>query len=203
MNDLLQKVCFIFAGGAIQGFGMGVFLFPNDIPSGGAGGLAVLFHFLTAIDVGMALWIVNFSLLLVGMKYLGNKSAAGTLFAITITSISISFFEEAIHIPVRILWFDLLAGSIFLGLGIGILLRQGVSNGGIGVIALIISYKQHILPGKPLFWINCSIFMITSFVISWQIFIFALISQWISTRIVDIVCSLNVYYTYTLDWKRK
>lgn len=43
----------------------------------------------------------------------------------------------------RSLLLDLLFGSVFLGTGIGILMRQGVSNGGVGVIAIIISVKKN------------------------------------------------------------
>ena len=78
----------------------------------------------------------------------------------------------------------LLFGSIFLGIGIAVLLRQGVSNGGVGVIALIIAKYKNINPGKSLFWINGVIFVITGYVIVWEIIIQALICQWVSTTIV-------------------
>ncbi|MGM8215291.1 YitT family protein [Bacillaceae bacterium W0354] len=203
MGEFWQKNGAILLGGITQGFGMGVFLFPNDIPSGGAGGLTVLINYLTGMDVGLALWIVNFTLLAIGMKYLGKISIIGTFWAITVTSIAIYIYEAIIHIPVRFIWFDLIVGSMFLGLGIGILIRQGFSNGGVGVIAVIISEKRNILPGKPLFLINVTIFLLTASIISWNIFFYAIISQWISTNIVNLVCTVRLYETYTIDWLRK
>ncbi|WP_102028604.1 YitT family protein [Salirhabdus sp. Marseille-P4669] len=203
MVHLIEKGLLIMLGGITQGFGMGLFLFPNDIPSGGAGGITVILHHLFQIDPGIGLWIVNFSLMIFGIKYLGNKSTVGTLLAITVTSISIIVFENMIHISVRNLFIDLFIGSIFLGVGIGILMRQGVSNGGVGVIALIIAMKRSILPGKPLFWTNSAIFLLTASMVSWQIFLLAFISQWISTKLVDLVCTIQTYETYTLDWRKK
>lgn len=92
---------------------------------------------------------------------------------------------------------------MFLGTGIGILMRQGVSNGGIGVVALIISTKRNILPGGPLFWINIGIFIITAMIIDWKIILLALISQWISTKVVNLVMQLSFQQSYTLDWRKK
>jgi uncharacterized membrane-anchored protein YitT (DUF2179 family) len=82
-------------------------------------------------------------------------------------------------------------------------MREGVSNGGMGVVALIISTSRNTLPGKPLFWINVSIFIITASIISWDLIVQALISQWISTKVVDFVCRLNWHQTYTLAWRKK
>ncbi|MCP8615878.1 YitT family protein [Salirhabdus salicampi] len=203
MKYIFGKGQQVIAGGIIQGFGMGVFLFPNDIPSGGAGGLAVLINHLFHVHIGIALWIVNFSLLLLGLKYLGGKSVFGTLIAITVTSIFIFVSQNIFSISYRLVWVDLIIGSIFLGLGIGLLLRNNVSNGGIGVVALIISIKKNVLPGRPLFWINCSIFILTAYVIDWDILIYAFISQWISTKMVDLVCGYDYITTYTLSWERK
>ncbi len=190
LKSLLVKNGLVLAGGAIQGFGMGLFLFPHFIPSGGAGGITVLLNYWFNISLGTALWIVNFSLLLVGVKFLGKWFALWTIIAITMTSICVDFFEH-IQIENRSLLFDLILGSIFLGIGIGMLMRQRVSNGGIGVIALIISTKRGILPGRPLFWINFLIFLFTAMIIDWKIVLLALISQWISTMTVNIVHQIS------------
>src|SRR5699024_7772082 len=87
---------------------------------------------------------------------------------------------------------DLVIGSIFLGTGIGTLMRVGVSNGGIGVLALIISHFRRSLPGKSLFTINCIIFFVTAVIISWKILFLALDSQWISATIIDFVFRMQL-----------
>jgi len=203
MRHRFMKLGLVLIGGAMQGFGMGLFLFPHSIPSGGAGGIAVLFNHWFGISMGLALWIVNFSLLLFGIKFLGKRFALWTVIGITMTSLSVDFFEQHFFVANRNLIFDLLVGSIFLGTGIGILMRQGVSNGGVGVVALVISSGRNILPGKPLFYINCFIFLITAMVVDWKLIILALVSQWISTKLVDIVCQLDLFQSYTLSWKKK
>ena len=184
IRSFLRRYILVATGAVIQGFAMGIFLFPNYIPSGGAGGFTVLLNYWFGIPLSLALWIMNASMLLFALHYLGGKSTIGTLFGITITSISVNLFEVYFDSPFSTISLDILFGSIFLGIGIAILLRQGVSNGGIGVIALIIAKYKNINPGKSLFWINGVIFVITGYVIVWEIIIQALICQWVSMTIV-------------------
>ena len=211
MKPSFRSYVLITCGAVIQGFSMALFLFPNSIPSGGAGGLAVLLNYWFNLPLSFALWSVNFSLLVVAVYWLGNASAIGTMYGISITSLSIHFFTNTIHIPSTNLWIDLLLGSVILGFGIGILLRQGVSNGGMGVIALLFSKYRNIPPGRPLFILNGFIFILTAYVIDWRIIFLALISQFISTHVVDIIFKLEIHprinqvkhKTEAFAWRKK
>lgn len=203
MTHLLVKTIIVITGGSLQGMGMGLFLFPHFIPSGGAGGIAVLLTYWFHLNTGLALWLVNASMLLLAVKYLGKRVAVWTVIGITMTSVSILFFEQTFIIANRNLLLDFFCGSLLLGTGIGLLMRQGVSNGGVGVIALIVSNKRSISPGQPLFWINCCVFILTAAIIDWKIILLALGSQWISTRMVNLICQLDFYQSYTISWRRK
>lgn len=182
---------------------MGIFLFPHSIPSGGAGGLAVLLHYWFSISMGLALWIVNFSMLLIAIRYLGNRCTLWTMLAVSITSLAVVVLQQCVSLPLNHVWIDLPLGSLFLGTGVGLLMRQGVSNGGVGVLALIISTSRNSLPGKPLFWINSCIFLLTAFIIRWDILFLALLSQWISTKMVDVIYRLDMWSISSTFWRRK
>lgn len=187
ISKYLYTYILITCGGFIQGMAMAVFLFPHSIPSGGSAGIAVLLNYWFYIPLSFALWFVNFSLLVAAIFWLGNKSAIGTMYAITITSISVQLFESNFHYANTNVWFDLVVGSVVLGIGVGILLRQRVSNGGMGVLALIVAKYKNIPPGRPLLLLNGSIFILTGSIIFWGIVIQAIISQFISTRMVDLI----------------
>lgn len=192
MRQFFLKSGLVLIGAMFQGCGMGLFLFPHAIPSGGAGGLAIMLNHWFIVPMGPGLWIVNFSFLLMGVRYLGKRFAFWTLIGITLTSLCIHFFESQVMISNRHLGLDLLIGSLFLGTGIGTLMRVGVSNGGVGVLAFMISHARRSLPGRPLFIINCIIFFMTAVIISWNIFFLALISQWISMTVINYVFRYQV-----------
>ncbi|MFD1174968.1 YitT family protein [Paenibacillus puldeungensis] len=202
----LTKIPLIIAGSIIQGFAMGVFLFPHSIPSGGGAGLAVLLHYWLDLPMSLGLWLTNFTFLLFAVHYLGKFSAVGTIMVITMTSVSVNFFEVYVDTPFSNVWVNLLMGSLFLGIGIAILLRQRVSNGGIGFVALAISKYRRINPGTSLFLMNGGIFLITAYVIDWKIIIQAILCQWLATRVINLLYSqafLMKRLFYPLAWRRK
>src|SRR5699024_2777165 len=113
--------------------------------------------------------------------------ALWTIVGMTMTSLSVHFFEHNIVMVHRNLFYDLILGSVFLGTGIGILMRQGVSNGGASVVAFVIALRRTILLGKPLFIINGVIIVKTSNSIVWTIVFLEVISQRNSIRVIDLI----------------
>lgn len=206
LRRLWKKITHIFAGSLIQGFAMGVFLFPHSIPSGGGAGLAVLWNYWFHLPMSIGLWLSNISFLLFAVHYLGRVSAIGTIMVITVTSVSVNFFEVYVKTPFSNVWINLLAGSLFLGIGISVLFKERVTNGGIGFVALAIAKYKRINPGSALFWMNGGIFLITAIVIDWKIIVQALLCQWISTRIVKWLYAPSFPAKrplYFLAWRKK
>lgn len=205
MNKQLTTYLFIFIGAVLQGVGMSLFLFPHDIPSGGAAGLAILINYFFRIPLGFGLWLVNFIFLTIALKYFGYSWTFRTMFAVTITSITVSVLTTFAAIPHPYLLLDLTLGSIIFGIGVGLLIRNGASSGGMVIPALMISESYHIRPGRVMFFINISIFLITSIVINWKIVIFAVMCQWVSTKIIDFIIEfeLRSVISPSFGWRKK
>ncbi|MDR9855807.1 MULTISPECIES: YitT family protein [Paenibacillus] len=184
-RKLLKKWFLITAGSIVQGFAMAVFLFPHDIPSGGGSGIAVLLNYAFGMPMSLGFWFANFIFLICTAPYLGNTSTVGTIYVITVTSVAVNFFEVYVKQPYPNVWIDLLIGSVFLGTGVATLMKQRVSNGGIGFAALAIYKYKKIKPGTSLFWMNGFIFGLTALIIDWKIIILAIACQMVSTRIIN------------------
>ncbi|MCJ7839830.1 hypothetical protein MUB24_02655 [Lederbergia sp. NSJ-179] len=89
----------VLSGGILQG--MGLFYSPF-YPFGGAGGILFQIH------VGLALCIVNFSMLTVAIYQISwKKTALWTVVGIAITPLSIRFVEITIDILNRNIFYDL------------------------------------------------------------------------------------------------
>lgn len=176
----------------IQGAAMATFLFPHYIPTGGAASVAVLFNYVAGTPFDITLWVLNAGLLFAAVKWLGKDTAIWTLYCVTVTALTIRFITPFIQYPVSSVIIDLPVGSMIFGFGIGILFRMGASSGGMDILALIISKLKGYPPGKTLFVINGTILLTTGFVVDWKIIIFAIIGQFISTRILDLVCKAHL-----------
>lgn len=205
MNKQIITYIIIFMGAILQGVGMSLFLFPHDIPSGGAAGLAILANYLVNIPLGLGLWLVNFIFLTVALKYFGYSWTIRTMFAVTTTSVTVSFLTTYLNLPHIHFFLDLLFGSIIFGIGVGLLIRNGASSGGMVIPALIISNHYRFRPGQVMFIINLSIFLLTSIVINWNIIIYAIICQFIATSIIDFVneWELPTSTAPSFGWRKK
>ncbi|MGF3102738.1 YitT family protein [Rossellomorea sp. DUT-2] len=189
--NVVRKGTILGIAASIQGLAMAMFLFPHFIPSGGAASVSVLLNYLLHVPFAITLWVLNAALLLAAVKWLGKENALWTMYCVTVTSFVVNFLNSYLIGTVSIVFVDLLIGSILFGIGIGILFRMGASSGGMDILALIISKLKGYTPGKTLFVINGSVLLLTGIVVDLKIILFALVCQFIGTRILDIICQLE------------
>ncbi|MGM7703341.1 YitT family protein [Pseudalkalibacillus sp. Hm43] len=187
MGQTLKTFCALAIGALIQGLGMGLFLFPHHIPSGGAAGIAVINEYFWNIPHGWSLWLVNVPLLFAAVKFLGTGSAVKTIFAVTVTSLTVDVIGLVLPAPISVPWVDLVFGACLFGIGVGILFRNGASSGGMAILAQMFAKWFSQSPGRMMFWINSVIFVVTAFVVGWWIFLFAIVTQWLGTKVLDFV----------------
>ncbi|QOR65140.1 YitT family protein [Cytobacillus suaedae] len=202
---ILVTYTLIFSGAILQGLAMSLFLFPHNIPSGGAAGLAILINHWLQLPLGLALWFVNFAFLVLALKYFGYTWTIRTMLSVTITSVTVSLASEHMELSTNYFWVDLLSGGIIFGIGVGLLIRNGASSGGMVIPALMIAKMKGTSPGRVMLWINFFIFLLTATVIDWTIVIFAILCQTISTNIIDFIYHFKMPYSYSTEfgWRKK
>ncbi len=191
MKPTMIKLSVLGLAAILQGMAMTLFLFPHNIPSGGAAGISILLDFLAQVPYGYTLWILNAGLLLLAVKWLGKASALWTIFCVTVTSITIEILSPYFNEPLFPIWIDLVLGACLFGIGVGILFRMGASSGGMDIIALIFSKIKGYPPGKVLFVINGSILLLTGIIIDWKVIVYAIVCQWLATRMLDFIYRLS------------
>src|SRR3954452_10036486 len=128
----------ILAGTVITAVALNMFTIPTGLLTCGLTGIAQFIHHFSSINVGVFYFILNIPLMIAAFKYLGLKFSIYTILSITLLSIFIYI------IPVHHLWTDntLLAaifGGTLNGIGCGIVLRRGGSQGGLDILSRIIA----------------------------------------------------------------
>jgi len=184
---------------------MSLFLFPHSIPSGGAAGLALLMNHWFGLSLGFSLWLANIVFLLFALNYFGFTWTVRTIISVGTTSTTIIFLTSQISLPHVNLFLDMLGGSLFFGIGVGILIRVGASSGGMVIPALMIASYKKWSPGKVMMGINMVIFLLTALVIDYKIVVYAIICQFLSTNIIDFIYGLRLQKisSLSLNWRKK
>ncbi|GGE26238.1 UPF0750 membrane protein YitE [Pullulanibacillus camelliae] len=176
----------LLSGAMLQGVAMALFLFPHHIPSGGAAGLVIILNHIFHLPHGWALWLINFSFLVLAFYHFGAAWTFRTMFSVTVTSYTIQTIYHTMTIQQHDVYIDLFFGAILFGLGVGLLVKHGASSGGLLIPALMIANARKLPPGRTMFWLNIAVFILAGFLINWRIVLFAMIGQWVSTSIIDL-----------------
>ncbi|MFI1773747.1 YitT family protein [Thalassobellus citreus] len=189
MKKEIINYTFIIIGCALMAFGVVAFLNPNDIATGGTGGLAIVFNRVFNISIGALFAIINIPLLLVSIKYLGKYFAIKS----TIAILTISLFIDALSFVGLMPMSDkpLLAtlyGSVCIGLGIGLIFKGGGSAGGGTIIARIVTSKTSLKTGTVILFLD-SIVIIASGIVfnNVELALWSMIGIYTTSKMIDLV----------------
>ncbi|MGB6129575.1 MAG: YitT family protein [Psychrilyobacter sp.] len=130
----------------IAAIGIGLFIVPARIVSGGVTGIATILHYTFNLSIGTTMLFINIPLFLIGVKTFGKEYGAKTLFGIIMLSFYIDLFRKFVEID-NVIDFTkgsnfLLAplfGGILIGVGLGLILKFGGSTGGTDIIAQMVN----------------------------------------------------------------
>ncbi len=183
----------IAVGSIIIAAAFNLFLIPHEVLSSGLSGISMIFGILTPIDTGLANFLLNFPLLVLGYKKLGRKFITNTMVSVVIISLGLSV------IPVYEFAHNTILSSIFggalAGLGIGLILRESASSGGLDIIAMLVSRKKDFPIGTLLSAMNGVIIAFSGFLFNWDTALNTLVSIFVTGKVIDGVYTHHVKLT--------
>lgn len=191
------------AGELIAALALNLFIVPLNLYTGGLMGVCQLMRTLAqtylgisfgAYDVaGILYFILNVPILLLAYKTLGRPFVVKTL----ICTASYSFFYSIIPIPATPIVDDYLTacllGGILAGVGSGIVLTCGGSGGGLDVLGLIMSKKDHAFTvGKFSLGFNAVLYTVILVLFDPEIAIYSVIYNFSNSLLLDRMHQQNV-----------
>jgi uncharacterized membrane-anchored protein YitT (DUF2179 family) len=185
-NERLTAYVQIVLGCALAAAAYPMFLVPNAIAPGGLTGLATILNYLFGTPVGTVSLLMNVPLFLLGYRAMGRVFAFRSLVATILFSLLIDW------LPLPAVTDDMLLGSLFggvlMGLGLGLILRGGATTGGSDMVARMVHAKfQHITVGAFLFFIDFCVVLAAGFFIRVEYALYAFISIYVGARVIDVV----------------
>ncbi len=198
-NSLLSFIkdsIFIILGSICLSIGVVSFLVPNDMVTGGTAGLSLLLnHSMSFFTIGAWMIIINVPLLLVGIKYFGKIYAIKSIITIFVISAFIDITREVFNLS-ALSSNDILAsifGGIFIGLGLGLIIKAKSSAGGTTIIAAVVSSKSQYKAAEVLLFFDAIIISLSFLVFSdVDKVLFSVISIYATTKIIDVILSGRV-----------
>ncbi len=220
-----RSIILIILGSALLAFGYNCFISPYNIVPGGVYGLGIVMHnIFPSIQVGTFGYMFDIPLLVSAIIILGRHFAGRTLFAALITPGFMNLFDRLIYPneeamrrldPSQILGgsIDLsndlilatIMGSVLVGIGQGLVLRNRATTGGTDIIAMYLQrfagfkfsngmlLADSIVVIMGLFVIGFGLFQSPEKVLEigttagWKLSLYSLVTIYIASRVIDYV----------------
>ena len=173
MEKKKSKVATIFRSHAIITFGLlcitfgwGAFLIPANVTGGGVSGVAAIIYFGTKFPASITYLLINVVLILVAMKFVSVNFGLKSVYGVVVFSLLLALFQK--FFPEPLVSDTLLAtivGAILSGIGSGIVFTQGGSAGGVDLIAMMITNRRNISPGRVIMMVDVVVISSSFFIL--------------------------------------
>lgn len=201
----------IIFGAVFFAIGYSWFLLPYNMAPGGVGGLSQILYRFFGIPNGISMIMINIPLFIVSFifvgKSFGSKSLYGMLVSAGMTDLlsfpmmyKLGFISDlapythvvdghtiyAMLAP-QDLFLSAIAGSVMLGIGLGLIFRFRGSTGGTDIPVALIKQKANISIGTGYYIVETGIILLVAIVMSdLKLLIWAYLNLFITTKITDL-----------------
>ncbi|MEJ2363381.1 MAG: YitT family protein [Deltaproteobacteria bacterium] len=188
-KNVLYNLLLISAGSLIFVLGMNSVLIPSKLLSAGVTGIALMLHYLfPRLNVGLAYFLLNIPLMLLGFFSISRRFLLYTLYGMGFFSLTAAFVKPPAAVIEDPILAALFAG-IICGAGVGVILRSIGSTGGVDILAVYANQKFGFRPGSVSLLFNTTVLMMGAYFFGLEIALYTLIYVFTSSRVLDAVLS--------------
>lgn len=185
--SILNKMFFLTVGPFVAAFALEVFLVPNNIIDGGIVGISIILSYLTKINLGLLIFVINIPFFFLAFNKIGKKFVLQTFYAIGMLSLALNVFTTH-HLPsTHDLLLSTVFGGIILGAGVGLVLKNEGSLDGTEIMSLVLSKKFGFSVGEWIMLFNVFIYSAAGLVFGWNKAMYAVLTYFIAFRVIDVV----------------
>ena len=202
MNRLLVKypalnyvftVLLILFSSLCFGVSLNLFLIPGHIYSGGLIGFAQLVTYALEnllpqpimVQTGTIYFLMNIPVIILSWVQLGRKFTLLTLVVVAVSSLASNIIPITQISSEPLL--NAIVGGVIAGVGIGPLIRYGMSSGGLDMVSMVIHRKTGMNVGSLNFMMNMIIIGFSAAIYSLELALFTLISMFVTSYMINII----------------
>ena len=191
----LRKIIWIMIGALICSFGIHNIHQRTGITEGGVIGMMLLVEHWLGVSPAYITPVLDIICYVLAFKYLGGRFIKISI----ISTLSVSLFYKVWELFPPMLpdlsAYPLLAaisGGIFVGIGIGIIVRQGGSGGGDDALALTISKLTHCRLSRSYLFTDLVVLGLSLTYIRFLKIVFSIITVTVSSYLIDCIQSFHM-----------
>lgn len=181
-----KRVGLILLSSLLFSLSLNLFVVPNHFLSGGVSGIALILQYITGINAGYAIIVLNIPLFILSYKKLPREFTVLTTFG-TIAQAILMIVTKGIvrYYTIDDLLLSSICHGVIGGFAIGNIFKCHGSLGGTDIVAMIVRKKSNFNIGKASFAINVVIISFGAIFFGVDRAIYTFISMYISSSVID------------------
>jgi uncharacterized membrane-anchored protein YitT (DUF2179 family) len=184
--NIFKDFVMMTVGAIIAAFAIEEFLLPCQILDGGIIGISIMVSYLTKISLSLLTIVLNLPFLLIGYRRLGIEFIAKSGYSMVVFSIFLKIFEPFVNATDEYL-LAVCFGGMFLGIGVGLVIRFGGCLDGTETVAILLNKKYQIPVGQVVLACNVVIYIAAGFLFGVDRAMYSLLTYFITSKILDFV----------------
>ena len=193
VHEIVKDAFFILLGVFLGGIALKFFLVPNKFFDGGVTGIALLLHKLYHLNLAMLLVLLNLPLIAISWVTVGRQFAIRTLVSVILLGACLWLLPDLALTSDKLL--ISIFGGVFLGVGIGLVMRSGAALDGLEVLALYTLKRTSFTITEIIMGINVLIFTVAAFKFGVETALYSILTYFAATRMIDYVVEGIQAYT--------
>lgn len=195
MNAMFERTIAIFLGSVLLGIGINGFIVPFHLLDGGMIGISLLVKYVWGYKVGLTIIILSIPIYLIAWK-LERRYFINSVHGLLVSSLIIDLLSPLRGVFSVSVMEASVIGGLFIGTGIGWMLRHETSTGGTDLIALFLSRWFSVNVGMVIFLIDAAVIIAGLYVMGEGILFYSLVtilSVGFATMTMTLIRSINFY----------
>ena len=191
-KERIRKLIVILLGAAIATFGIHNIHQQTQITEGGVIGMVLLANHWLGIPASAATFVLDVTCYLLALKWLGKGFVKTSVVSTICVSVFYKLWELFPPMLPDLSEYPLLAaalGGIFVGVGVGLIVRQGGSSGGDDALALTISKLTRWRLSRAYLITDLTVLILSLSYIPFKRIAYSLVTVTISSLLIDFIKS--------------
>ena len=187
MKKHLRTFAGIFAGNVSNALAVAAFIVPNSILIGGSTGISLTLQHAFGLELTVTVFAFNVLFFVLGAWVLGKKFALSTVASTLLYPALLALFQRIPGID-ALTENDLLAAifaGLLLGIGIGLIVRQGASTGGTDILAMVLNKFTHAPVAVLLYVVDFIVLGMQAFFCTSEQILYGVLSLLITTAVMN------------------
>lgn len=176
----------IMIGAFLFALAINLFVIPNDLGEGGVTGVTIILYYVMEWSPSIVSFVINAILLIIGYRFLSRQTTIYTIIAVIFNSVFL-YLTESWSIQSDEILINAIFGGVFVGVGIGLIIRVGGTTAGTTILARIANKFLGWNISYALLFFDLIVAFSSYFIIGAEALMLTILMLYIGTKVMEFV----------------